>query len=83
MLLIVIYWPLLSTGPERKRSDTRRGAWEKSFYDERCRALHETVTPEVLRDALKRARSMIAKDAWRVRRIIAGSPGLDQAQVED
>jgi hypothetical protein len=55
----------------------------KSFYDERCRALHDTVTPEVMRDALKRARSMIAKDAWRARRIIAGSPGLDHAQVED
>ena len=37
----------------------------ESFYQERCRILHETVTPEVLRDALKRARYMMAKDAWR------------------
>ena len=40
----------------------------KSFYDERCRTLHDTITPEVLRDALKRARSMIAKDARRTNR---------------
>ena len=40
----------------------------KCFYDERCGILHETMTPEVLRDALKRARSIIAKDEWRTNR---------------
>jgi hypothetical protein len=40
----------------------------EGFYQERCRILHETVTPEVLRDALKRARSIVAKDEWRTNR---------------
>jgi hypothetical protein len=37
----------------------------EGFYQERCRILHETVTPEVLEDALKRARPMIVDGGWR------------------
>jgi hypothetical protein len=35
----------------------------EGFYQERCRIVHEDVTPEVLQDAMERARAILAENA--------------------